>query len=352
MSRFIWLLLILLAAVVLGLMIAQMPGAVMIQVQHQTLAAPLWLATLGIILLCFVFYFCVRIVRLIYLVPVGWREAYLHSKFKKRQTVLKQALNAYLVGDFKTAKGHFKTLASHRYLAPQTHFMAATSALNEGEFSQAEDFLSKAAKLNLKDKLTLQLLEVDQAIQKTFYADARSRLLELKKQSPNNVAVLKRLLTVELARENYSAVIELLPKLSKQLKATEFETLNVTAFKGAFEAAKSFDQARQIFSNVTKQFVQHPAVLTAYSAACHRFGEDEAASKLLTTRLNKHFNDELFLAFAALQHADAKALSQAEKWFEANPPSANSLSAMSQLYAAHGVAAKAQQYADRAAKMS
>lgn len=352
MRRFIWILIVLLAAVVLGLMIAQTPGAVMLQVKNQTIAAPLWLATLGIVVLCVLFYVLVRIVRLIYLVPVGWRQAYLRSKFKKRQTVLKQGLSAYLIGDFKAAKGHFKTLASHRYLAPETHYMAASSALKEGDFDQAADFLSKATKLNIKDKLTRHLLEIDLAISKEYYADARSQILELKKQHPTSVPLLKRLLSVEMARKNYMGAIEVLPKLNKHLCKTDYEQTAVKAYCGAMLAAKSFDQLRQVYTAIAKPFALNAKVLSAYASACHHFGQDQVALKLIAPRLQKDDSDTLFLAYANLKHPDASCLSFAEKIFEANVPSADNLLAMAKLYQSQGVLSKARQYAQRSIKIA
>lgn len=352
MKRFLWLLIILLIAVVIGIVVAQMHGYVLISLGTTSVTAPLWLAVIAFIVACLIVYFLVRFIRLLYLVPKGWRLSFLKSRAQKREKTLKAGLSAFLVGDFTTAKKRFKELANHRYMAPETWFMMSRSAALAGDRSESIDALHQAAKLKFKDRSALTLLEVDSLLEEGKLNEASVKLQPLLQSQPKSLPVIQRSLALEKRRNNWSAVIALLPRFKKVVDSTQVNDQFIEAYRGLFHQADSEDRARAIWSEVPKT-LQGDAVLTAsYVRTLASFKAYERADQLLTKSLNHDFNASLFIEYSLLPLNAAVRLKQGEEWFEKHAPSAESLYAMGNLYAQNQVGAKARQCFERALAMS
>lgn len=352
MTRFFWLLIILLLAVIIGIGIAQVPGYVLLEVGNSSVTTPLWLAVLAVLLCCIVVYFVIRFIRLLYLVPKGWRLSFLKSRAKKREKTLKSALNAFLVGDFSEAKKRFKDLASHQHMTPETWLLTSRSAQLAGDRALEMDALHHAAALKLKDRTTLTLLEVDSLVGEQKFIDAKAKLSPLVNTKSKSLPVLQRALSVEQGLQNWSAVIALLPGFKKVFGASQSNNLAIDAYRGLLRSSDSSDRAQVIWSEIPKAMQQESDLLVSYARTLASYKSYELADELLGKALNKMFSEKLFVEYSLLPIKTANRLQQGEHWFGAHAPTANALYAMGNLYAQNQVSAKAQQCYQRALQMS
>lgn len=352
MKRFLWLLIILLIAVVIGIVVAQMHGYVLISLGATSVTAPLWLAVIAFIVACIIVYFVVRFIRLLYLVPKGWRLSFLKSRAQKRENTLKAGLNAFLVGDFQTAKKRFKELANHLYMAPETWLMTSRSAALAGERAESIDALHQASKLRFKDRSALILLEVDSLLEEGRMNEASVKLQPLVQSQPKSLPVIRRSLDIEKRRNNWNAVIDLLPRFKKAADMTQMNDQMIEAYRGLFHQADSEDRARAVWSEVPKNLQGDVAMIASYVRTLGSFKAYDRADQLLTKTLNHDFNAGLFVEYSLLPLIAAVRLKQGEEWFEKHAPSAESLYAMGNLYAQSQVGAKARQCFERALAMN
>lgn len=351
MKRFFWLLVILLIAVVLGIIVSRVPGYVLIQLGSSSVTAPLWLSVLALVIVCLVAYFLIRLLRLFYLVPKGWRLSFLKSRASKRESTLKSGLSAYLVGDFETAKKRFKELAKHQYLAPESWFLTASAAQLAGERPEAIDALKQAAQLKFKDRTYLTLLEVDRLIEEEKWALASQKLEPILHAQSKSLPALKRALAVEKGRQNWPGVIDLLPRLRKAFDSSTVTDWQIESYQGLLHLAQSADRAKVVWLEIPKQLQLDKRLLTSYVRTLSLFKAYTAADEILTKHLSKDFSGELFLEYSRLPLDGAIRLKQGEEWFQSHAPSVNSLNAMGNLYAHHRILTKAEDCFERAKQL-
>ena len=334
MRRFVWLLAILFIAVVAGVVIDQTPSYLLIQIGGKIIIMRLWVVVVALIILCGLCFYLTRFVRWFSELPERFKAYRLKQKIKKQRQQLTLGLNGLLLHDWQLAHEKFLTLAKLNFYPTLSLLMAACSAKKSGQDSLFYAAINKAKKS--KDttyQLTLTLVEVDDFIMQGTLKKANQILGALSKKDAQKPVVLKRLLTLQIAMENWPLAAKTLELLlaHKELGNAEYERYAGEIYVPIMQfASESKEALMASWDAIPKALKIAPCLVEAYAKELLNFAEHEQAALLLATSLQQEFNESLFSLYSLCHGKDQ--IIKAEKWLKSEAPSAQNEVAMARLY--------------------
>ncbi len=324
------LLLLLVAAAVLGALIARDPGYVLLAWGNTSLETSIWFALLLVAVLWL-------LLRLVFAVLRGiggsprrfgaWRH---RRKDRLAREETTHGLLALTEGDYARARKELDH-AAKLLEDPLINQLAAARAAHElGDQPGCERYLQEALEGHPKATLAVGITRAELKIADRQWELALATLLELRKQAPRNRRVLGMLKAVYEALEDWEALAGLLPDLRRagvmeeeDAGALERRVWRAELHRAARVDADSSGRVRaleQAWSHVPKALRQDPELLRVHVQELRDLGADEPAEALLRTALPKQWDDALVNLYGWVQGADPGAqLAEAESWLVGRP---------------------------------
>lgn len=331
MKRLIFLSIILIIAILIGIQIKINPGYLLISTNHLTIETRLWFALLAIIILFFILYFIIRLLKYTFSIPRRWR----HKEKRLRATKLTyKGLMSMAQGDWSLAQ---KKLLREVKNAPSpliNYLGAAIAASRDGQLQRRDQYLHQAYELVPNAKLAVGLVQAQLQYDASQYELALATLKQLVEVAPKQKLGLRLLAKVYKKLGEWDNLIELIPYLKKQHLFSKQYLSDVTlmAYSHIFTKYYDAESLLKIWKKAPLDIRQQPQILSLYLKALIHLNEMNTVDTLLRNTLKENWQSELVLLYADIKLVDIKKqLACAEHWLKFHPKDPNLLFVLGQL---------------------
>ncbi|TNI87901.1 heme biosynthesis HemY N-terminal domain-containing protein [Aeromonas sobria] len=170
------------------------------------------------------------------------------------------------------------------------YLSAAKAAQARGDDARRDQYLQKAQEENPKAELALTLTQTQLQIEQGQYDTALAMLESVYALNPRHPMVLDQLRQVHLARQEWSALCDLIPALHKVGKLTpkQEEDLLQQAWSGRLQqAASSLETLKAVWQDLPRKLRLEPELLACYGDLLRQLGADNEAATLWQEALRK-----------------------------------------------------------------
>ncbi len=213
--------------------------------------------------------------------------------------------------------------------APLIHYLtAAKVAQSRGAVAQRDAYLQLAHESSPGSELTVGLTEAQLQLSDQQFDKALDSLTALRSIAPTHATVLRLLHETYRHLDDWSAIRNLLPDLSKNrvLMEAEIKLLETETYSELLkEASASKDRASitKLWEDIPGHIKSVPGMAAVYYAAMIGAGAGIEVEERLRKDLDKDWNETLLVLFGYIQSDNPKRqLSKAEAWLSKHPDDA------------------------------
>lgn len=232
---------------------------------------------------------------------LGWYGSRRRRK-ANQQTVA--ATLAMAEGQYSQAEKLLIKGASNSDTPLLNYLSAAKAAQARGDDTRRDQYLQKAQEENPKAELALTLTQTQLQIEQGQYDTALATLESVYALNPRHPMVLDQLRQVHQARQDWSALCDLIPVLHKVGKLTpkQEEDLLQQAWSGRLQqAAESLDTLKATWQELPRKLRLEPELLVRYGDMLCQLGADGEAVTLWQEALRKQAMPQLLARLPRLK---------------------------------------------------
>ncbi len=324
------LLIVVACATALGMFIAEHTGYVLISWKSFRYESSLWVF-LAVIAAVFAVLYALRTLLKMALASTGLINPWSQRNQSRRNRLAAEQ------GTLDLAQGHWKSALRHLRRAaegeakPLVYLLGAARAAEQlGQSEEADDLLEQALIKQPDAEVAIALAHAELQLQRADDAGAQETLQAMHELHPQHPEVLLRLQALLRQRQDWSALIGLLPELrkSKRLNSEQLHNIEYQAWSGRLtavyklkqdpqQALQSLETAWQGLSNRLKNDAQ---LVAAYAAELLRLNAHQQAESLLRHALKDNLDNELLELYGQSHAEDAsRQLQLAESWLKQAP---------------------------------
>lgn len=218
---------------------------------------------------------------------LGWYGSRRRRK-ANQQTVA--ATLAMAEGHYSQAEKLMLKGASNSDTPLLNYLSAAKAAQARGDDVRRDQYLQKAQEENPKAELALTLTQTQLQIEQGQYDTALAMLESVYALNPRHPMVLDQLRQVHLARHDWAALCDLIPTLHKVGKLTpkQEEELLQQAWNGRLQqAASNLETLKAVWQELPRKLRLEPELLASYGDLLRGLGADSEAANLWQDALRK-----------------------------------------------------------------
>ncbi len=349
------LLIVVACAATLGMFIAEHTGYVLISWKSFRYESSLWVF-LAVLAAVFAVLYGLRTLLKMTLISTGlinpWSQ---RNQSRRNRLAAEQGILDLAQGHWKNALRHLRRAAEGE-AKPLVYLLGAARAAEElGYSEEADDLLEQALIKQPSAEVAIALAHADLQLQRANDAGAQDTLEAMHELHPQHPEVLLRLQALLRQRQDWSALIGLLPALrkSKRLNNEQLQTIEYQAWSGRLatackleqdpqQALKSLDTAWQGLSSKLKNDTH---LVASYAAELLRLNAHVQAESLLRNALKNNLDNELLELYGQSHAEDAsRQLQLAESWLKQAPNNAILLRALGRLSLRNQLWGKARDY--------
>lgn len=250
---------------------------------------------------------------------------------------------------------HLLRRAAEQGQQPLVSYLAAARAASElGEHATADGLLEQAREREPKAALAVDLAQARLQLERGEQQAAVATLAAIRERQPRHPYVLKQLQQLYVEQGEWAALLQLLPDLARQrlLKSSELDALEQRARAALLEQAAQGEQPlpalQQAWQQLSKVQRQWPALVASYAGQLHRLGADAQAEEVLRGALRQAFDAQLIHLYGLVPGSDpARQLAGAEAWLKEQPQHAGLLLCLGRLALRNRLWGKARDYFER-----
>ncbi|WP_111638816.1 heme biosynthesis HemY N-terminal domain-containing protein [Marinomonas shanghaiensis] len=337
MRKLLFLLVIMMAVGgVLGLLMRQDSGYVLIAYNGVTLETSLWVLIIAMIITLFVMSWVKRIL-FVLLRPsnsLAKVTGNLAQKRASRNTI--RGMLELVGGNWNKAE-KLLTNSAEKVPYPLINYISAAYAASEqDEPERSKALLRLAHKSTPEAEFAIGFAQSQIQIKQEHYEGALASLLRLQKLKPKHKQVLKMLVTVYTQLKDWDALLSLTPTLKKdgifdddnmlELERNAFlALLDKIKFRNKLGQNKK-DLVAEVESlwNKLDTLSQDDRMRQLYAQTLIHFGDDTKAESFIRHSLNHKWSEALIYEYGNIQLDNVKKrLSNCEIWLKKEPASAN-----------------------------
>lgn len=345
-------LLVVAAAAALGMAIAQNAGYVLVAYQGFRFEASLW-ATLGLIAVIWAGFYGLRFLLGLLLGSIGMVNPWSgRNRTRRVRLSAEQGFLDLQEGRWARAQRHLRRAAEGSEQPLMYYLGAARAAQQLGQSEEADVLLERALDSQPKAELAVALAHAELQIARGDGAAALETLQAMHKRYPGHHQVLRELAQLYRDRNDYSALLDLLPQLRKskaletqQLAALELHTWQGRLDAAAQEGANPVQALQTAWQQISTTLRQQPELLLSYTEKLHRFGADDEVEGLLRKAIKLNYDARLVRLYGLLRSKDSlKQLQVAEGWLMQQPKDPQLLLSLGRLCLGCALWGKARDY--------
>lgn len=337
MRKLLFLLVIMMAVGgVLGLLMRQDSGYVLIAYNGTTIETSLWVLVAAIIVALFV---------------LGWVKKILFIALRPSSSLSKitdnfahkRASKNTIRGMLELVGGNWRkaekllTNSAENVSYPLINYIGAAYAASEQEEHERSKALLRTAHQSTPEaEFAIGFAQSQIQIRQKHYEGALASLLRLQKLKPKHRQILKMLVAVYTKLKDWDALLSLTPTLKKEGIFDEENMLEIerNAFLALLEKIKFRNKLgesnKALVSDVESlwnkldSLSQDDYMRKLYAQTLITFKDEEKAESFIRHSLNKVWSDELIYEYGNLRELNGnKLLANCENWLKKEPRSAN-----------------------------
>ncbi|MFK4753929.1 heme biosynthesis HemY N-terminal domain-containing protein [Oceanobacter antarcticus] len=313
-----WLLFFVITLVValgVGSLAGQDAGYVLLSWGHYSIETSLWFFLLLLGLMLVVVYFLFRFS----LVMLGsdwrfneWRRSRRTARARKQTT---RGLLSLALGQWARAERLLTRSATDTDMPLINYLAAARAAYEQGKHDTTDELLNAANKSTRGAELAVGISHAQLLISRGHKEQALAVLVSLRDRYPRHSYLLKLLVRLYQDLEDWVALHELLPVLSKTGKIPQNKIIELEEkvyLQLIDRTAKSHQgkdpvpALKKLYQSMPRHCRHQADILLHYAKTLHELGEDEQAETDLRHGLTYVWRDELLIAYAGLNGVDAR----------------------------------------------
>lgn len=324
MKKFIFLLIVLLFAVVIGLKIAQDPGYALFVYQQWSVEMPLWLSFVLAIFVLVIFYFFVRLIDNFKLYGNYVRVWNRQRKRNYAHKMLCRGLIELIEGHWQSAEKYLLLKVKRSETPLVNYLMAAKAAQAQGNHEKRDEYLRLAHSVNPDAKIAIGLTKAQLQLDQQQLEQALATLKHLKQVSPKHAYILQALYKLNLELKDWVHLKEMLPALHKAkfLNAEQYNDLEVQVFEGLLLDALNIEALKATWKAASRQVRKQSDVVFAYAKKLLGFNQVQQAEVALADALSHHWSNKLVMLYAEINLDLNKQLKTAQHWTKQHGQSA------------------------------
>ncbi|GAB3478635.1 heme biosynthesis HemY N-terminal domain-containing protein [Marinomonas epiphytica] len=321
---------------VLGLLMRQDSGYVLIAYNNVTIETSLWVLVALMVVALFVMSWVKRIL-FIALRPsssIAKVTDSLAQKRASRNTI--RGMLELIGGNWRKAE-KLLTNSAERVPYPLINYIGAAYAASEqDEHERSKSLLRSAHQKTPEAEFAISFAQSQIQMRQKHYESALASLLRLQKLKPKHKQTLKMLVTVYTQLKDWDALLALTPTLKKygifdhdnlfELEKNAFLALldNIKFRNKLGEGDKNLVSEVESLWRKLDSLDDDERMQTLYAQTLITFGDDSKAESFIRSCLNKHWSEALIYEYGNLNIENAKKLlSQCENWLKKETDSAN-----------------------------
>lgn len=318
------LLLVVAAATLLGLAIAEHSGYVLIAWKGLRYESSLWVFLLLVALSGLLLWGLRRLWRLLGVSGGLLNPWSRRNQGRRVQLSADKGLLDLAEGRWERAIRHLQRAAEGER-QPLLHYLGAARAANKlGRYEQSDGFLEKALQRQPQAELAIALTHAELQQARGEQDAALETLQAMRERHPQHRHVLRQLQRLLLARGDWPALLDLLPELrkGKVLDSAELADLERQVWVARLGAAgeAGLNRGEVALQPLTAAW-QHlssaqraePALLAAYATQLRLLGAEQEAEAVLRKALKQRYDPQLVRLYGQLRGSDpARQLQTAE----------------------------------------
>ncbi|WP_417702280.1 heme biosynthesis HemY N-terminal domain-containing protein [Pseudomonas sp.] len=366
MRRLIWLLLLLAVAAglyLLSLAIEADRGYVLFAYRSFRYQSGLW-AFLGLLVVVVLLYYLIKWT--LRLLLSSTRLANPWSRLHRNRRVRlasEQGMLDLAEGRWARAQRQL-TRAAEADSRPLMYYLGAARAASKlGDHEQSDALLERALNKQPQAELAIALTHAELQRKRGDTDAALQTLQVMRERHPGHHLVLRQLQRLYLQRQDWSALLGLLPELRKEkaLPAAELDELERETWRGRLAAAGLAGQGHgetalqpltQAWQQLSAPLRQEPELIATYVEQLRRLGAQEEAEEVLRSALKRGYDSRLARFYGVLRGADpARQLQTAELWLKQHPQDPALLLSLGRLCLQNQLWGKARDYFETSLKI-
>lgn len=350
------------AAALLGLAIAEHAGYVLIAYKSFRYESSLW-ATLVLLAVIWLLVWGVKLLIELLTTSGGvvnpWSR---RNRSRRVQVAIEHGQMDLAEGRWASAQRHLQR-AAEAERQPLLYYLGAARAANEqGLYEECDNLLERALERQPQAELAIALSHAQLQIDRGDTDGALVTLETMHERHPHSVQVLRQLQRLHQQRSDWSALIRLLPELRKDkvLPPAELielerrawgENLTLAARREEDDTAglQSLNRAWQQLSSAQRQ---EPQLVLAYAEQLRQLGAEVEAEEVLRGALKRQYDSHLVRLYGLLRGSDtARQLHIAEGWLKDHPADPSLLLTLGRLCLQSSLWGKARDYLESSLRL-
>ncbi|VVO44612.1 heme biosynthesis protein HemY [Pseudomonas fluorescens] len=359
---YVILFLVIAAAALLGLAIAEHAGYVLIAYKSFRYESSLW-ATLALLAIIWLVVWGVKL-----LIELLTTSGGVVNPWSRRNRSRRVQL-AIEHGQMDLAEGRWASAQRHLHRAaeaepqPLLYYLGAARAANEqGLYDECDNLLERALERQPQAELAIALSHAQLQIDRGDTDGALVTLETMHERHPRSVQVLRQLQRLHQQRGDWSAVIHLLPELRKDKvlppsELTELErrawgeNLTLAARREEDDTA-GLQSLNRAWQQLTAAQRQEPQLVLAYAEQLRQLGAEVEAEEVLRAALKRQYDSHLVRLYGLLRGGDpSRQLHLAEGWLKDHPADPSLLLTLGRLCLQSSLWGKAKDYLENSLRL-
>lgn len=330
-------LLILALGGLVGYLMREDPGYILIAWGDRALEMSLWVGLSALLLLVLGWLIIRRLGRLLLILKPNRRAQGIQQ--------LEKGILAFLELKLGKAKRHLASGVAHSPLPWVNQLLLARIAQAEKDYPTVAEWLDKATQENPHMELASGLLLVLSAYESRQLDLALAHAKRLEQNHPNNPFVLRLLRDIHLRLEDWTELMALQPRLIKAGRRTA-ETWQIDMVNGlmAQRPPNAGSKLQKWWKQLSPAQQQDPDLRYAYLKALVALEYPHVALSALEQALNRDRDSRLLTLYSKLDTEPRERLRQAETWLRKHPRDARFMLALGRLCLQEGLWGKAHDY--------
>lgn len=334
MKRLFWLLILLAVACglyLLSLAIQADRGYVLFAYKGLRYQSGLW-AFLGLVLAVVLLYYLLKALLRLLLASTRlanpWSRLHRHRRVRQAS---EQGLLDLAEGRWARALRHLSRAAEDDRQPLMYYLGAARAAHKLGRHEESDALLERALQRQPQAELAVALAHAELQQGRGESDAALETLQAMHERHPGHHLVLRQLRRLYLQRQDWSALLGLLPELRKEkaLPAAELDELERETWRGRLASVgqaglelgeTALQPLTQAWNQLSSSLRQEPELIATYVEQLRRLGAQEEAEEVLRGALKRNYDSRLARFYGVLRGSDpARQLQIAEGWLKQHP---------------------------------
>ncbi|TBR44363.1 heme biosynthesis protein HemY [Marinomonas agarivorans] len=315
---------------IIGLLMNQDVGYVLISYGSITIESSIWVFAVFLIATLFVLGWCKDIL------VVALRPGSIVTKLTGSLTYKRASKNTInglfelMGGNWNKAEKLLTSSANHVPYAAINYIGAAYAASEQGAYERSKNLLRSAHQISPGSDFVISFAQSQIQLRQNHFETALATLLRLHKIQPKHRQVLKMLVQAYSKLNDWEALLALTPALKKEgiLDDTNILELEKNAFESLLndsrftktvpntEAVKAIESIWNKLSGISSD----ESMQLIYANALIRFNDEPKAEVFIRKSLKQNWSHKLVKIYGNLSQINTlKALQQAESWLVEKP---------------------------------